>query len=430
MMGNLAALAALTLYLAAQPAPVFPARVAAGPAEDYMPALSADGELMAFVSNRAGAPNIWLMKLAEGPLQLPRRLTSGTAGEKSPAFSPDGKWLAFVSSSTDAEGDLFLLSVTAALRGEGPPPAERLTDGATADRDPVFTADGRALIYSAADKTGGPPGLWRLNLKSRERERLTADGQNPAVSPDGRQVVFVAREGDGGGLALLDPRTGERRALLGGKGIALFPAFAGDERVVFTWYAEDSNNDGAITIDDRPALYALDLARPGAPPYPLTSTESYALFPAARGDTVYFTAREDGVVDIVSLPLAGMAPPQESAAADIARARERERYYPNRPALGILAWRAALAARGEDGAALERAGISLELSRVYEQAGLLREAETLARAVAEQFPSARREAGLASLRATLLFARRTGKSPGWLIERLAALEKEWAAAKS
>jgi len=123
-MGNLAALAALTLYLTAQPAQ--PVRVVAGPAEDYMPALSAGGEMMAFVSNRAGAPNLWLAPLADGPLQLPRRLTSGTAGDKSPAFSPDGKWLAFVSHATDAEGDLFLLSVTAALRGGEPPPAERL----------------------------------------------------------------------------------------------------------------------------------------------------------------------------------------------------------------------------------------------------------------------------------------------------------------
>src|ERR1017187_6064606 len=62
---------------------------------DNAPRFSPDGKMLAFVSPRSGAPQVYLLDLEGGE---PRKLTDLSAGAQDPlVFSPDGKKLAFVS---------------------------------------------------------------------------------------------------------------------------------------------------------------------------------------------------------------------------------------------------------------------------------------------------------------------------------------------
>jgi hypothetical protein len=60
---------------------------------DFDPAWSPDGSLIAYASNQGDGPHIWVIPAEGGS---PRRITGATAiGDQDPAWSPDGKFLAF-----------------------------------------------------------------------------------------------------------------------------------------------------------------------------------------------------------------------------------------------------------------------------------------------------------------------------------------------
>ncbi|HEX6838919.1 MAG TPA: S9 family peptidase [Polyangia bacterium] len=65
-------------------------RLTAGTKKDHDPAFSPDGKRVAFVSDRDGTPQIYLLDLAGGE---PQKLTSAAEGFAGPIWSPDGKFL-------------------------------------------------------------------------------------------------------------------------------------------------------------------------------------------------------------------------------------------------------------------------------------------------------------------------------------------------
>src|SRR5436190_19014060 len=105
---------------------------------------------------------------------------SGSAA-RNPAYSRDGRL------AVSVRGDLWIVS----KRGEW----TRVTSGGAWDREPSWTGDGNAIVFSS-DRAGNFD-LWRVTIASTgasgEPERMTtsplADGE-PAVAPDGR-IFFV-----------------------------------------------------------------------------------------------------------------------------------------------------------------------------------------------------------------------------------------------
>jgi Tol biopolymer transport system component len=141
------------------------------------PALSPDGKLVAFASDRSGEGHldIWLKQLAGGE---PVRLTSGADSKVSPQFSPDGTRLYYLG----GRNDLYEVS---ALGG----PSRKVLDSAgpfamSIHGDVVFyrpgTGPGGPIFILPA--TGGSPEAWRP-------ECVTVD--TPTWSPDGGRLVFA-----------------------------------------------------------------------------------------------------------------------------------------------------------------------------------------------------------------------------------------------
>jgi dipeptidyl aminopeptidase/acylaminoacyl peptidase len=103
------------------------------------------------------------------------------AGISEASHSEDGRQSVF-----SALGDLWL-----AERGR----AQRLTDDAHADRDPVLLPDGSAVIFSS-DRNGQFE-LWRLSLDDRRLTALTSGAvlpRAPIVRADGRQIAYLEAE--------------------------------------------------------------------------------------------------------------------------------------------------------------------------------------------------------------------------------------------
>ena len=72
-------------------------------ASNYMPVFSPDGTRIAFVSNRDGNPEIYVMNRDGSNV---RRLTNHPAGEMTPTWSPNGTQIAFTSDRAGQAADL------------------------------------------------------------------------------------------------------------------------------------------------------------------------------------------------------------------------------------------------------------------------------------------------------------------------------------
>jgi Tol biopolymer transport system component len=191
-------------------------RLTSGLAFDAQPRFSPDGTRIAFISDRSGGDNLWILSL---DLRDTVQVTQGNGNlYASPAWSPDGQYIA-VSRSGGLGGaakiQLHHVDGRAPLpviRG----PAQLKTLGA------AFTPDGRQIWYA------GRQGDWSYNavlpqyqLYAYDREtgrstlmsRRYGSAFRPAISPDGRWLVYGTREGTDTGLRVRDLRTGDERWL-------------------------------------------------------------------------------------------------------------------------------------------------------------------------------------------------------------------------
>lgn len=138
------------------------------------PSVSADGERIAFSSDRSGQPMVWVMG-SDG--DSPKRLTFAGQYNSSPDWSPDGKSLVFASYQ-QGHYDLYLMG----LNGTTGVSLQKLTDavkpnGKPADNeDPVFSPDGRHIMFTS-NRTGYNQ-IYIINTDGTNERRITQDTHN------------------------------------------------------------------------------------------------------------------------------------------------------------------------------------------------------------------------------------------------------------
>ncbi|CAN5742475.1 hypothetical protein BH18ACI5_BH18ACI5_09360 [soil metagenome] len=204
-------------------------------AVDWSPVWSPDGRSVYFSSDRSGAMNLWRIAVDQSTGQThgtPEPVTAGVqAAAGLPRFSKDGARLAFRSrvASTNPvaipfdpvtlrAGTPVLLDTRNGIRSPsdvspdgkqiayfsigdrqenifvGPTDAlaKRVTDDPHRDRAPVFTRDGKSLLfYSNRD---GNWGVWRIGLDGGGLRKIATPATGalyPNLSPGGETLVFT-----------------------------------------------------------------------------------------------------------------------------------------------------------------------------------------------------------------------------------------------
>jgi len=113
------------------------------------------------------------------------------AGDYCPAFSPDGQTLAFSRWTAWDSGDLYLLRLSPDFKPLAEP--KRLTSGNWGAASPVWTADGKTLIFSAFSL--GRSSLWRVGVSGASKpHRLATSGSFsacPTISHRGNRLAYV-----------------------------------------------------------------------------------------------------------------------------------------------------------------------------------------------------------------------------------------------
>lgn len=173
----------------------------------FHPAVSPDGEAIAFDASWAGPQRIWI---ADRRGRNPRQLTtdiSEQVAHTAPHWSPDGDRLVFrIVQSTRSD-------IGIATLGSGA--HERVTDDEFTDLEPVWGPGGDSIYFPSY--RGGGMNLWRLTLGSDgaatgpPEQLTTGAGQDvqPVVSPDGSRLAFVVLQLNSDLWRVpLDPATG------------------------------------------------------------------------------------------------------------------------------------------------------------------------------------------------------------------------------
>lgn len=192
------------------------------------PAVSPDGEIVAFATPKSGNGDIYRVKIDGTDLS---RLTTSADYECDPDFSPDGKSIVFVRESK-GQGDIWIMNsdgtdqrrLTTTAGDKDTPKfvsneqvifcwtdpklksnvgvrkaheiwlldiatgvASRITNNQIGDFFPNASRDGKYFSFSRDD------GIWIYDRLSSS-ERNIGEGSNGAFSPDGQSVAVIAGE--------------------------------------------------------------------------------------------------------------------------------------------------------------------------------------------------------------------------------------------
>ncbi len=144
---------------------------------------SPDGRKIAFVSDRTGEDEIWLID-QDGSGQ-PEQLTSGGKAMRNVvAWAPDGKRLAF----SDKDGKLWVLTLAGRKLVEvADEPRDRLNEY-------IWSPDGAFLAYTMTDGEL-VRSIWIWSAADGRARRATSeifDESSPAWGPDGRYLFFLS----------------------------------------------------------------------------------------------------------------------------------------------------------------------------------------------------------------------------------------------
>gem|GEM_PF-3684446 len=183
-----------TIFLIAATGSFFAWGVSSGARQDVFgfeaaPSFSADDRRIVFCGSRFDRREVYSTNIDGTRL---RKLT--TQGESfDPSFSPDGSRIVFVSTRDHLKGELYLMDA------EGTD-VRRLTYNADAESHPVFSTDGKQIVFARNENE-----LFVLNMErgSEKSTRYSGSLKNGRFHflPDGRSILVSSQQGE---MTLLD----------------------------------------------------------------------------------------------------------------------------------------------------------------------------------------------------------------------------------
>lgn len=197
--------------------------ITSGMAWDMQPTFSPDGEAIAFISDRGGSANVWVVKTDGSD---PKKISSESE-MASPAWTPDGQFVAARKHKTTQRslgaGEIWLYHRTG---GGGLMMTKRDNDQKDVG-EPAFSPDG-AYMYFSKDITPGKyfeynkdphAGIYAVMRMERASGRIEryfggwGGAVAPRPAPDGKTIAYVRRVGPKTALYLYDVASGAETVL-------------------------------------------------------------------------------------------------------------------------------------------------------------------------------------------------------------------------
>jgi TolB protein len=198
---------------------------------DFQPRWSPDGRWVAFLSDRGGQTDLWMVPAAGGAA---RRLTNDQALEVNPRWAADGRSIYYARNELQVDVQL--------IPAAGGAPRTLFTWAGYDIIDvPQPSRDGRSILFVSS--RSGNLDIWSVPSSGGEPTPFVANALNddrPRYSPDGTQVLFTAVRGTETDLWVIPSTGGEARNLTNAPGIESEALWSPDgSRVAFA-----SDRDG------------------------------------------------------------------------------------------------------------------------------------------------------------------------------------------
>jgi TolB protein len=141
---------------------------------DTSPTFSADCSQIAFVSDRAGGPQIYVMN-ADGSNQ--RRLTFAGKYNTAPDWSPRGDSIAFSGRDERNKFDIFTVDLSGNI--------QRVTQNQGSNEEPAWSPDGRYMVF-VSSRGGAGPRIYIMTDDGEIQTLITTSGSGFATPNWGR----------------------------------------------------------------------------------------------------------------------------------------------------------------------------------------------------------------------------------------------------
>lgn len=210
----------------------WPVQVTTHPGLDLHPALSPQGDAIAYVSDATGALEIYVRGFGGTAKETP--LTSDGGQNVQPAWSPDGRFLAYHS----YRGGIWIIP------SRGGVPKQVAPTGS----NPAWTPDGLRIAFQSDEQADVTPSafgaqsgstIWIVDADSSNLREITHSGDPPgghaapAWSSDGRWLAFTVFDGGpNNGVWVLNLDSGRTAFLEGGAGLFEL-VFAPDDSALY-----------------------------------------------------------------------------------------------------------------------------------------------------------------------------------------------------
>ncbi|MGH9862294.1 MAG: protein kinase domain-containing protein, partial [Candidatus Acidiferrales bacterium] len=246
------------------------------------PRLAPDGKRLAamFVDPATRNLDVWVYDLARGTRT---RLTFDAAADNFPVWSPDGRFIIFAS---DRKGNFDLYQKDSS----GAAPEEALLESEARERPSSWSSDGRFLAFDRAAPGGDD--LWVLSLTG-ERKAFPVlvtpfDDENPMFSPNGRWMAYQSNESgsfeiyaipfrlDDKGQPVAQPAGKWQVSTSGGYNAA----WRRDGQELY--YLSEDNKVMVVAVAERGSSLELGVPRPLFDVSPSTATRPFTVYPDGR----------------------------------------------------------------------------------------------------------------------------------------------------
>ncbi len=163
-------------------------RITNGQWDDIHPALSPDGQQLAFSSNRAGSWDLYSFDLETANL---RQITEFPGYKGAPSWSPDGQFIAY-EGIVDDNLEIFI------IRSDGSQDPIQLTDDPASDHSPAWSPGGHQIAFVST--RSGESEIWISNLQQADERfvnisnRPYSPDHHPTWSDDGTQLAWASVE--------------------------------------------------------------------------------------------------------------------------------------------------------------------------------------------------------------------------------------------
>lgn len=248
-----------------------------------------DLSIAAGIDKAAASQALHVSQIWVGSSREPQNLKKTLQGTDNFCWTPNGQLVY----SSKAGGNVDLWTMQSDGRGQ-----RQLTVNPAIDGMPAVTPDGRYIVF-VSNRTG-PYELWRMNMDGGDQIQLTKSGGiRPAVTPDGRWVLYNTLSWhlwkvsiDGGEPIRIAERVGH------------FPSVSPDGKMI-ACMGKDANDKLsiiALPVEGGPVLKSFD--------FTTGRFRGFRIQWTADGKALIYGVARDGVTALIKQSLDG-GPPEE-----------------------------------------------------------------------------------------------------------------------